>query len=514
MDNIIETFLSQEKSLLIAPAGYGKTYTIVQCVSKTSKKSLILTHTHAGVAALKNALKEQQIDKKYYEIETITSYAQKYVKAYCAETLPEITDDNYWVFILEKAESIFKNPHIKDVIKQTYSHLFVDEYQDCTISQHKVILAVSESIPTHILGDPLQGIMDFNKETDPLVNFYNDDLKNFTKTPELTIPYRWQKEGNNSSLGKYLVSIREKLIDNLENNAKNEIDLTDNSNNSFYFVKTSGSAYSYEGINKETNILNKQTKNKYTYKQLIKAILGNSKNLPDYESVLIISKPPYRRNKSQVEIRADLKSALYYPALYLLEAIDEKSFYKLSNMADEIVSEGLNVNLKKLYDFLVNLFNKTDIDKWINSKSYNLIRKTKKDDKQISNEIQELISAFNNSKHPLLFGKIIEYFYYTLKLKCSRTEFIHCILNAINMTEYRNSIYKTMVDQRNKFRKVGRKINGKCLGTVALTKGLEFDTVVILDAETFKNPKELYVAMTRACKNLIIFSQNSKLQPF
>lgn len=183
-------------------------------------------------------------------------------------------------------------------------------------------------------------------------------------------------------------------------------------------------------------------------------------------------------------------------------------------MADEIVSEGLNVNLKKLYDFLVNLFNKTDIDKWINSKSYNLIRKTKKDDKQISNEIQELISAFNNSKHPLLFGKIIEYFYYTLKLKCSRTEFIHCILNAINMTEYRNSIYKTMVDQRNKFRKVGRKINGKCLGTVALTKGLEFDTVVILDAETFKNPKELYVAMTRACKNLIIFSQNSKLQPF
>lgn len=514
MDKIVEDFLSQEKSLLIAPAGYGKTYTIVQCVNKANGKSLILTHTHAGVAALKNALKEQQIDKKYYEIETITSYAQKYVKAYCAETLPDITDDNYWIFILEKAESIFKNTHIKDVIKQTYSHLFVDEYQDCTISQHKVILAVSESIPTHILGDPLQGIMDFNKETDPLVNFYNDDLKDFIKTPELTIPHRWQKEGNNPSLGNYLVNIRKKLIENLENNAKNEIDLTNNSNNSFYFIKTSGSVYSYEGINKETNILNKQTKNKYTYKQLIKSILENSKNLPDYESLLIISKPPYRRNKSQVEIRADLKSALYCPALYLLEAIDEKSFYKLSNMADEIVSEGLNINLKKLYDFLANLFNKTDIDKWINSKSYNLIRKTNDYDKQISNEIQELIGTFNNSKQPLLFGKIIEYFYYTLKLKCNRTEFIYCILNAIKMTEYGNSIYKTMVEQRNKFRRVGRKVDGKCLGTVALTKGLEFDTVIILDAEGFKNPKELYVAMTRACKNLFIFSQNSKLQPY
>lgn len=514
MNKIIKEFLSQEKSLLIAPAGYGKTYTIVQCVKESKEKSLILTHTHAGVAALKNALKEQQVDKKCYEIETITSYAQKYVKAYCAETLPNITDNNYWVFILEKAERIFKNKHIKDVIQQTYSQLFVDEYQDCTISQHKVILALSECISTHILGDPLQGIMDFKKDTDPLVNFYNDDLKDFKRTAELKIPYRWQKEGNNSSLGEYLVSIREKLIDNVENGTKNEIDLTDNTNNSFLFIKTSGSVYSYESINKKTNIFNKQTNKNYTYKEAIRCILNNPKNLPDYESLLIISKPPFRRNQSQVKIRAELKSNICYPALYLLEAIDEKSFYNLAQLADEIITEGLVLDLKKLYDFLVNLFNKTDIDKWINTTSYKLIRKINEYDKQISNEIQELIGSFNNSKQPLLFGKIIEYFYYTLKLKCNRTEFIHCILNAINLTEYGDSIYKTMVEQRNKFRRVGRKIDGKCLGTVALTKGLEFDTVVILDAEAFKNPKELYVAMTRACKNLIIFSQNTKLQPF
>ena len=158
-------------------------------------------------------------------------------------------------------------------------------------------MAISDSIPLHILGDPLQGIMDFNKENDPLVNFYNDDLEDFTKTTELSIPYRWRKEGNNISLGEYLVSIREKLIDNLENNAKNEIDLTDNPNNSFYFIKTLGSVYSYEGINKETNILNKQANKNYTYKELIRYILNNPKNLPSYESLLIISKPPIRRGK-------------------------------------------------------------------------------------------------------------------------------------------------------------------------------------------------------------------------
>lgn len=514
MDKVIEEFLSFPKSLLISPAGYGKTYTIVQCVKEADGKSLILTHTHAGVAALKKALKEQQIDKKYYEIETITSYAQKYVKAYCAETLPEITDDNYWVFILQKAESIFKNTHIRDVIKQTYSQLFVDEYQDCTISQHKVILAISDSIPLHILGDPLQGIMDFNKENDPLVNFYNDDLEDFTKTTELSIPYRWRKEGNNISLGEYLVSIREKLIDNLENNAKHEIDLTDNPNNSFHFIKTLGSVYSYEGINKETNILNKQTNKNYTYKELIRYILNNPKNLPSYESLLIISKPPIRRGQSPVEFRAKLKSVLYYPALYLLEAIDEKSFYNLSNLADEIIAEGLKDNLKKLYDFLINLFNKTDIDNWINSSTYKLKRKTNENDKIKSIEIEKLINEFNNFKQPILFYKVIEYFYYNLNLKCNRTEFINCVLNAIKMTEVGDSIYKTMIDQRNKFRRVGRKIDGKCLGTVELTKGLEFDTVIILDAETFKNPKELYVAMTRACKNLFIFSNSETLKPF
>lgn len=516
MDNIIDEFLNNDKSLLIAPAGYGKTYTIVQCIKKSegNGKSLILTHTHAGVAALKNALKEQQIDKKHYEIETITSYAQKYVKAYCAEILPEMTDKNYWIFILEKAEKIFNNIHIKDVIKKTYSQLFVDEYQDCTLSQHKVILAISKNIPTHILGDPLQGIIDFNKKIDPLVSFYNEDLKDFARTTELSIPHRWQKEGNNSTLGEYLVNIREKLIDNIENNAKNEIDLTENPNNSFHFIKTSGNAYSFEGINRETNVLNRKTQKRYTYKQLLKYILNNPKKLPDYESLLIISKTPFRRNRTPVEIRAELKSNLYYPTLYLLEAIDEKSFYELSSIADEIITEGLSLNLKKLYDFLSNLFNKTDIDNWINSATYKIKRKIQENDKIISAEIEKLIDEFNNSRQPIMLGKIIEYFYFTLKFKCNRTEFIHSIITVIKTTEGGKSIYKTMVEQRNKFRKIGRKIDGKCLGTVALTKGLEFDTVIILDAETFRDPKELYVAMTRACKNLIIFSQNTKLQPF
>jgi DNA helicase-2/ATP-dependent DNA helicase PcrA len=63
-------------------------------------------------------------------------------------------------------------------------------------------------------------------------------------------------------------------------------------------------------------------------------------------------------------------------------------------------------------------------------------------------------------------------------------------------------------------RKVGRKMYGKYVGTTLLTKGLEFDTVIILEAEKFPDPKNLYVAISRCSKRLIVLAQNSKLSPY
>ena len=67
-----------------------------------------------------------------------------------------------------------------------------------------------------------------------------------------------------------------------------------------------------------------------------------------------------------------------------------------------------------------------------------------------------------------------------------------------------------MVLYKNILRRSGRKISGKCIGTTALTKGLEFDTVAILDAHEFTCPKNFYVAVTRASKMLIIFTKDEK----
>jgi len=71
-----------------------------------------------------------------------------------------------------------------------------------------------------------------------------------------------------------------------------------------------------------------------------------------------------------------------------------------------------------------------------------------------------------------------------------------------------------MKNIRNVKRRMGRKIKGKCIGTTLLTKGLEFDTVAILNAHEFDCPKNLYVALTRSSKRLIVFTNNKVLSPY
>ena len=66
-----------------------------------------------------------------------------------------------------------------------------------------------------------------------------------------------------------------------------------------------------------------------------------------------------------------------------------------------------------------------------------------------------------------------------------------------------------MKETRNIIRRAGGKVHAKCSGTTLLTKGLEFNTVVILEAKNYDHPKHLYVAISRCCKRLIIFSETT-----
>lgn len=67
---------------------------------------------------------------------------------------------------------------------------------------------------------------------------------------------------------------------------------------------------------------------------------------------------------------------------------------------------------------------------------------------------------------------------------------------------------------RNVLRRKGRKVMQKSIGTTLLTKGLEFDNVVILNAQKFDDPRHFYVALTRCSEKLVVISITAVLHPY
>ncbi len=64
----IDTFFKAQKSMIIAPAGYGKTHTIITALKafQETKKVLVLTHTHAGVASIRDKAKKEGVSPSKY----------------------------------------------------------------------------------------------------------------------------------------------------------------------------------------------------------------------------------------------------------------------------------------------------------------------------------------------------------------------------------------------------------------------------------------------------------------
>lgn len=471
-------FLNQPKSLLIAPAGFGKTHTITTSVSKlieSNKKQLILTHTHAGVASIQEKFKKQGITTKHFQVETISSFSQRYVLSYNHKTVvpPIENSKEYYKFILDNSILLFQSIIIRKVLSSTYSGLFVDEYQDCTKSQHQLILSIAKILPTRILGDFLQGIFEFNE---PIVNLLDDvEMEGFNLNKfALNEPQRWLN-GNNKKLGYNIKEIREKLIND------EAIDLQKFDSIEYYKYPESD-LYTFNS----------------DYKKLIWNIIKSSKEL------LIL-----HDNTTSIEPRKRIVQS-FKNQIQLIESIDDRAFYKGARILDEIDYKNTE---KKLLEISNLLFNKTEIQKWFNPKG--LKQKKKTDDAKRVEHLKVLVNEYNYSNKNSILYNILTEISNLPAFKCYRPEVLKSIQGALIISDMEKiTLYEAMIIQRNKIRRYGRKITGKCIGTTLLTKGLEFDNVLILNAHKFNCPKHLYVAMTRACKRLIIVSESEILRPY
>lgn len=456
----VDNFLSRPKALLIAPAGYGKTHFIGSALLRLSGHNLILTHTHAGVASLRQKLCKLGVSPLSYTLETISSFAQKYVHAYTPSS--EITYsenmNEYFGLVITKATQLFEKNLIYEVVSETYSGIFVDEYQDCSTSQHAMIMTLARNIPLRILGDPLQGIFDFGE---PLVNF-STDLLDF-HVERLDVPWRWQH--SNPVLGEDLKYIRRCLEDN------EKIDIQAFRAVQFKWLPPSN------GIQERCSYIH--------------GILNRIGN----ENLLIISDEISARGVRLALVR-QMKGRIH-----LLEAIDSKFFYDNAKRLNQLTPENFFHIFRTLS---LDLFNKTEVNNWLGEHAPK--RKRAPEDQKAMIPLQNILGDFSARDLRYMMRDALEIFRQMPGIAIIQHEQFFNLSSALTLAcENNESVLNAMIQLRNIQRSKGRNLPRASIGTTLLTKGLEFDNVIVINPHALPNLKHYYVALTRASKRLFLY---------
>ena len=494
MENLSK-FISDNLAKLIAPAGHGKTTAIADYLLLCGNGScqLVLTHTHAGIASLRKKFTHKNVPTDRYQLDTITGFAQKYVLGFCGDkALPDEEAKDYFDEAVNKCTEILRRPLVQKVITSTYQGIIVDEYQDCTQDQHQMIMALAENLPLHILGDPLQGIFSFEKK--PMVDF-NSDLGFFIEHRFLATPWRW--ENTNPVLGQSIYNMRLAL------ERGQIVPLQDNVNGGIR-------VYHHENVNEyDQEYLN-------WLRQLIK--------FHETASTHILMPTYYEKNeygvnrlRGDVNDRISLKTQFDFRNEYeILDAIDSSEYYSLAKRADTFLMkcrQGSRLKrIQHIFDLVIDMrFTKGSVGKWIKRTENRLIDRNKF--KNESRTLEELMDAFETRLSMESFYNLIRYLSNLPEMKCYHWGVKNSFLRSLRYATLQNcTIFEAMKHLKSMIRHQGRKIEGKCIGTTLLTKGLEFDTVIILYPERFEDKKNFYVAISRACKKLVMITQKESIQ--
>ena len=201
---------------ITAPAGCGKTELITRSLAAKppGKPVFILTHTNAGVAALRARLKRAAVPSASYRLSTIDGFAMRLISKFPARsghasTLLELSNPNAdYPAIRQAALNLLTAGHLLQAVTATYDRLWVDEYQDCNTVQHTLVCTLASMLPTCVLGDPMQAIFGFG--TNRLVNWHTDVQAVFPASGELGTPWRWRNAGT-EALGQWLLQARAAL---------------------------------------------------------------------------------------------------------------------------------------------------------------------------------------------------------------------------------------------------------------------------------------------------------------
>jgi hypothetical protein len=326
-----------------------------------------------------------------------------------------------------------------------------------------LIAHAARTLPTAVLGDPLQAI--FNFGADDLAD-WDEVIKYFPIVGELSTPWRWINAGT-EPLGRWLLEVREKLL------RGEAIDLH-NTPPGVTWVELNGSD-----------------------DQAKRLAAGRVRGPGNDPSVLIIgdSGSPTSQRKFASQI----------PGAVTVEAVDLRDLVAFAQRFDVGAEDALGP-LSQFAETVMANFGAADF--------VARVRAIDRRGQGVVGDAERIAIDFIRRPGHLAAVDVLVEMAKLAGVRTHRPAVLRACVRALQLSGGTEelSFYDAAIRMREQNRLVGRPLPKRAVGSTLLLKGLEGDVAVILNADGLNSPN-LYVAMTRGSKGLLVCSSSPVLKP-
>jgi hypothetical protein len=458
------------------PAGSGKTHLLAAAVAEAAvdgKRSLVLTHTNAGVDALRRRLKLFGVKSSMFRVDTITSWAFSLARAYPGLAGITVTDAPDWHesdAYVQGATTVARTRAIADVHATSFDFAFVDEYQDCTLTHHQFVLAIAAAVPrTIVMGDRLQAIFGFAGDLAEWDSHVLPHFPEFVVTPEAQ---RWK--GHNEELGAWLLQIRPLLIDG------QPFDFSLHSVPGLFFISDPSPA----------------------------SVASVAQNFRDFgETVVLLDKWPIAVAKHASRLGGSYSVMEDISGKFMRQHLGgdlNRNVAPLPPEGDSLLALWLATFAKACVVGLADINNPVLQRLHRNQTLAGLSRP----------DLQPFIDALESLRVNPTYSELARAAHVLRQLpttKVYRWEAWTDTLEAISLTaENGESAVDNLARVRERLRRQGRRTSARVASRTLLVKGLEYDHVVIADVSQMRDPRQLYVALSRARKSATVLGSSPR----
>lgn len=462
--------LTVARGRIVAPAGCGKTELLVRALHRHDgdRPVLVLTHTNAGVAAMRTRLARAQVQSSRYRLATIDGWAMRLISTFPRRSGhdPAILTGRFpnYVAVRQHAVALLAAGHVNDVVASSYARLFVDEYQDCSRLQHSLVTWLAQLLPTAIVGDPMQAIFGFDAR-DPLAGWDADVCAHFPLTSTLADPWRWTNAGA-EPLGRWLLAAR------IELEAGRKIDVRQ-APAGVQWVALDGSNADHP-----------------------KRLTAARTNAPGQDgTVLIIGDS---RNPAGQQ-----SFASQTPGAVTVEAVDLKDLVAFAESLDLSAADATS----RILDFAGRLM--TNVGSAVMLQRMDSLRAGRARNPASAAETAAL--DFEADRCHSRVATLLAELNRQSEVRVYRPAVLRACMQALQRCHQHDvGFAEAAVSMREEYRLLGRSLPRRAVGSTLLLKGLEADVAVILHADGL-DARNLYVAMTRGSRQLVICSASPLL---